>query len=78
MVYQVILTLGLLWMTFGGELQQLIALVSFGLIETLLVKGYLAYRKRANKSWIFYSAVILAIAQLFIVKVWPVIDPAHP
>ena len=73
MPYQVVVSIGFLWLTFGGSMT-LWPLLGFGLVETLIVKAYEHYRTREqsqNKTWVFVLALLLAILQLFIVKATP-------
>ncbi|GBG97117.1 D-alanyl-lipoteichoic acid biosynthesis protein DltB [Lactococcus termiticola] len=80
MGYQVLFTLAFLWLTFGSTMS-IWSILGFGVFETLLIKLYEHYRTRegsANKTWVFVVAVLLSIAPLFVVKLTPVIDPAHP
>ena len=78
MPYQVLVTIILLWLTFGGSVS-LWALIGFGIFETAIIKFYEHYRKRKNnKTWVFVLTVLISIVPIFMVKVTPVIDPTHP
>ncbi|MDB1710253.1 D-alanyl-lipoteichoic acid biosynthesis protein DltB [Enterococcus entomosocium] len=70
--YQTLLTLAVLYVSFGGEYwQQGLALIGYVVYQTLLVYGYYQYRQRANTSGVFYSAVVAAILPLALSKVTP-------
>lgn len=74
MWYQNVLTVFFLWMSFGGpSLRQGIALLIYIAWQTFLVWWYFGHRQRKNSNIGFYSAVILAILPLFLVKVIPFI-----
>ncbi|MFC4619177.1 D-alanyl-lipoteichoic acid biosynthesis protein DltB [Camelliibacillus cellulosilyticus] len=70
-IYNSILTVVILAITFGHKPDQVIALVIFVVWQCLLVKGYLRYRQQKNQASIFYLAVILSILPLGIVKFSP-------
>ena len=73
--YQVLITLFFLFMSFGGEdWHQGVALIGYVIFQTILVWFYFHYRQKKNNSWVFYLAVMLAIAPLFLVKVTPFIS----
>ncbi len=70
--YQTILTLAVLYVSFGGEYwQQGLALIGYVVYQTLLVYGYYQHRQRANTSGVFYGAVVAAILPLALSKVTP-------
>lgn len=72
--YQSIITVAFLLLSFGGiKWHQGIALIIYVVLEVILIKIYYEYRKRANVSWIFYIAVIVAIIPLVIVKITPAV-----
>ncbi len=67
--YQTLLTLAVLYVSFGGEYwQQGLALIGYVVYQTLLVYGY-QHRQRANTSGVFYGAVVAAILPLALSKV---------
>lgn len=69
-IYETIVSLFFLFLTFGGpNWHQGLALILFVVYETLLTFLYFKYRQKANNSWVFYGAVVLAILPLTIVKV---------
>ena len=77
-VYQWIVSLGFLVLTFSGpSLNQGIALVGYVIFETILVGSYFYYRQKKNNSFVFYGAVLLAIVPLIFDKVVPAVDH-HP
>ncbi|EIT87384.1 hypothetical protein A374_00380 [Fictibacillus macauensis ZFHKF-1] len=51
-----------------------ICLVIFTIWQMMIIKGYIAYRKRENKTSTFYIVVILSILPLVISKSMPFID----
>ena len=52
--YQTLLTLAVLYVSFGGEYwQQGLALIGYVVYQTLLVYGYYQHRQRANTSGVF-------------------------
>ena len=70
--YQNVLTVFFLWMSFGGpSLRQGAALILYVAWQTLIVWLYFKHRQVKNKNGVFYSAVVLAILPLFLVKVIP-------
>lgn len=56
---------------FANTPYQLLSLILFILWQSFLIKGYLFLRQKNNKTSYFYSAVVLAIVPLFIVKLAP-------
>lgn len=71
--YQILVSLIFLVITFSGpSYKQGLALIGYVIFETLLVWVYFKYRSKHNNSWIFYSAVFLAIVPLIFDKVSPV------
>ncbi|HEY0222360.1 MAG TPA: D-alanyl-lipoteichoic acid biosynthesis protein DltB [Lactovum miscens] len=79
MWYQIIFTIAFLWLTFAGTVT-LWALLGFGIYETILIKIYEFYRIKFKKNTflIFLIILLFSILPLFIVKLTPVINPAHP
>ncbi len=76
--YQNSVTVLFLVISFGGvNLRQGIALLVYVFFELLLAYSYFHYRQKRNSQFIFYLAVILAIAPLVIVKTTPLIRH-HP
>ncbi|WP_430611071.1 D-alanyl-lipoteichoic acid biosynthesis protein DltB [Enterococcus sp. DIV0876] len=70
--YQIVVTLAVLYVSFGGELwQQGAALAGYVFFQTFLVYGYHKLQQRQNSSGLFYAAVGLAILPLTFVKVTP-------
>ncbi|MDR3156612.1 MAG: D-alanyl-lipoteichoic acid biosynthesis protein DltB [Lactobacillales bacterium] len=70
LLYQVLLSICFLGLTFIDKKFGGVALVSFGLWQLLLVKGYEWYRqtKEKNSTWIFIIILWLSIFPLFLVK----------
>ena len=70
--YQTLVTLLFLFMSFGGKSwHQGVALIGYVVFQTILVWLYFHYRQKKNNSRIFYLAVLMAIAPLFLMKVTP-------
>ncbi|PCR98671.1 D-alanyl-lipoteichoic acid biosynthesis protein DltB [Lactococcus fujiensis] len=79
MGYQVLFNLVFLWLTFAGSVS-LWALLGFGAFETLLIKAYEYYKIKREKNAfsVFVVTLLLSILPLFLVKLNPLINPAHP
>ncbi|GAB2024633.1 D-alanyl-lipoteichoic acid biosynthesis protein DltB [Lactovum odontotermitis] len=78
--YQYLLTFVFLWITFSAT-NTIWAVIGFGIFQTLLIKAYEWYRvkKQKNQTAVFYSAVLLSIVPLFIVKLSPYLSgPGRP
>ncbi|MDO0874286.1 D-alanyl-lipoteichoic acid biosynthesis protein DltB [Carnobacterium divergens] len=72
LIYQNLVTLGLLYVTFGGSnWKQGISIIVYVIWQVLLVYLYHRYRMQKNETNVFVGAVILAIAPLAIVKIFP-------
>jgi membrane protein involved in D-alanine export len=69
--YNMIVTVIALAIIFSTKLNGAIALILFTIWQVLLIKGYLAYRKKANRDLVFYVAVIASILPLVISKLLP-------
>lgn len=69
--YNMIVTVIALAIIFSTNLHGALALILFTIWQVLLIKSYLAYRKKVNKVWIFYLAVIASILPLIISKLLP-------
>lgn len=69
--YNMIVTVIALAIIFSTNLHGALALILFTIWQVLLIKSYLAYRKKGNKDWIFYIAVIASILPLIISKLLP-------
>ncbi|KRL38780.1 D-alanyl-lipoteichoic acid biosynthesis protein DltB [Liquorilactobacillus uvarum] len=73
--YQTLISFAFLVLTFGGvKWEQGIALIGYIVFEVCLIGLYHLYRKKKNATWVFCSAVILAIIPLVIVKVTPAFE----
>lgn len=76
--YQTILTIIFIWMSFAGpNKQQGIALLIYLVWQTILTKGYFHYRKKENKTSIFYVSIILSILPMIIIKLTPFLTHNH-
>lgn len=74
-IYQTLITLVFLFISFGGVYwQQGVALIAYVIWQTLLVWAYFSYRQRKNQGGWFYLAVLLAIFPLFLTKVTPFVE----
>lgn len=74
-IYQTIITLLFLYISFGGIYwQQGVALTGYVVWQTLLVWAYFSYRQRKNQTLWFYLAVLFAMLPLFLTKVTPFFD----
>jgi membrane protein involved in D-alanine export len=69
--YNIIITIIVLAFIFSSHVRETYALLLFTVWQVLLIKGYLAYRKRANNGIIFCLAVILSIVPLLLSKLSP-------
>ncbi len=56
---------------FSSKWNGAIALILFTAWQVLLIKGYVAYRKKANNGFVFFIAVILSILPLAVSKLMP-------
>lgn len=73
--YQIIVTVFFLYISFGGKYwQQGVALLVYIAFQILLVWGYYHHKQKADRSWVFYMAVFLAIMPLIVVKLTPFIE----
>lgn len=72
LVYQNIVTLIMLFLTFGGKSwHQGISIIIYLIWQWALVYSYFNYRQKKNATNVFVGAVLLAIAPLAIVKIAP-------
>nr|WP_315529157.1 D-alanyl-lipoteichoic acid biosynthesis protein DltB [Carnobacterium maltaromaticum] len=72
LVYQNIVTLIMLFLTFGGKSwHQGISIIIYLIWQWALVYSYFHYRQKKNATNVFVGAVLLAIAPLAIVKIAP-------
>lgn len=69
--YNMFVTILALGLIFSSTLRGAIALILFTIWQVLLIKSYIAYRKKANGNSIFYLAVILSILPLALSKLMP-------
>ncbi|BEJ52776.1 D-alanyl transfer protein DltB [Lentilactobacillus buchneri subsp. silagei] len=79
--YQTIISLFFLILTFGGPNWKTgISLIGYLIYQLILVWLYSTYRQKKdtpNKGWIFFTAVVLAIVPLVIVKLTPLFTPGR-
>ncbi|ANZ94829.1 D-alanyl-lipoteichoic acid biosynthesis protein DltB [Brochothrix thermosphacta] len=74
LIYQNIVTLVLLYLIFGGShWHQGVAILCYVAWQWLLVYSYFKYRSKKNNSYVFYGAVLLAIAPLAVSKITPLL-----
>lgn len=69
--YNMVVSLFALALIFSSKWTGAVALIVFTIWQVLLIKGYIGYRLRANKSWVFYLAVVLSILPLMASKLIP-------
>ncbi|MFJ7727658.1 D-alanyl-lipoteichoic acid biosynthesis protein DltB [Neobacillus sp. NPDC097160] len=69
--YNMLVSVIALVIIFASSLNQAIALIVFTFWQVVLIKAYIAYRKKSNSNSIFYSAVILSILPLVFSKLLP-------
>ncbi|KAB2328738.1 D-alanyl-lipoteichoic acid biosynthesis protein DltB [Cytobacillus depressus] len=69
--YNLFVTLIFLALIFSSNLRETYALIFFTIWQVLLIKGYIAYRKKANSGVVFCLAVILSLIPLLISKLSP-------
>lgn len=73
-IYSLCISFIFIYLVFGNDINQLICLISFYLIELIIVKLYLFLRKKyGRKENIYYGTVFLSILPLIINKVSPLI-----
>ena len=70
-VYNMIISVPVLALIFSSKWSGAVALIIFTAWQIILIKSYIAYRLKANNSWIFYIAVILSILPLTMSKLAP-------
>lgn len=76
--YNMFISIIVLALIFAHDLHGVIALCIFTLWQVLLIRGYLAYRLKANSGFVFSMAVIASILPLFLSKLWPFFFPPAP
>ncbi|MCY8920995.1 D-alanyl-lipoteichoic acid biosynthesis protein DltB [Bacillus atrophaeus] len=76
-VYNMLISILVLALIFSHDLHGVIALCLFTLWQVLLIRGYLAYRMKANSGFVFCMAVIASILPLFLSKVIPFFSEPH-
>ncbi|WP_312470057.1 D-alanyl-lipoteichoic acid biosynthesis protein DltB [Neobacillus sp.] len=69
--YNMFVTIIALGIIFSSSINQAVALIVFTIWQVVLIKVYIAYRKKNNGNTIFYFAVILSILPLVLSKVLP-------
>ncbi|XJZ28793.1 D-alanyl-lipoteichoic acid biosynthesis protein DltB [Bacillota bacterium Lsc_1132] len=69
--YNMIISVPVLALIFSSKWTGAVALILFTVWQIILIKSYIAYRQKANNSWIFYLAVILSILPLTMSKLAP-------
>ncbi|MGM0237594.1 D-alanyl-lipoteichoic acid biosynthesis protein DltB [Enterococcus sp. AZ103] len=77
-IYQSLITLFFLFVSFGGkDYRQGLALIFYVIFQSILVELYFRYRQKANHQWVFYGAVLLSIVPLIFVKVTPLFEAGN-
>jgi membrane protein involved in D-alanine export len=69
--YNMVVTVIALCLIFSSNHSQAVALIIFTIWQVVLIKAYIAYRKKANSTAIFYLAVIASILPLAVAKLMP-------
>lgn len=69
--YNIFISIIVLSIIFGSNPNEAAALILFTIWQVILIKGYLAYRRKANSTLVFCMAVILSILPLLISKLSP-------
>lgn len=69
--YNMVISVIALALIFSSKWGGALALIIFTIWQIILIKGYIAYRMKANQSWVFYIAVVLSILPLMISKLTP-------
>ena len=76
--YEVIVSVVFIFLMFDGhKYHEGFALIGYMIWQWLLVWAYTIYRKKANNSWVFYGATVLAIVPLALVKIAPAAHWTH-
>ncbi|MGE6258100.1 D-alanyl-lipoteichoic acid biosynthesis protein DltB [Heyndrickxia sporothermodurans] len=75
--YNMIVTIILLAIIFSNSMIGARSLLLFTIWQVILVKGYFAYRKQKNSTFIFCLAVLASILPLVLVKVFPLFGLNH-
>ena len=71
-IYESIWTFVFLVLTFGGnKWHQGFALILYIIFQQIIISGYARYRKTANQTWVFVTAVVLSSLPLALVKLAP-------
>lgn len=69
--YNMVISVIALALIFSSKWSGALALIIFTIWQIILIKGYIAYRMKANQGWVFYIAVFLSILPLMISKLTP-------
>ncbi|GIO26816.1 D-alanyl-lipoteichoic acid biosynthesis protein DltB [Ornithinibacillus bavariensis] len=75
--YNMVVTIIMLAIIFANSLLGTISLLIFTIWQVVLVKGYIAYRKKANSTAIFCIGIIASIMPLILVKILPILGLNH-
>ncbi|MCQ6279168.1 D-alanyl-lipoteichoic acid biosynthesis protein DltB [Bacillus sp. EB600] len=75
--YNIVVSVIVLALIFGSFWNEAIVLILFTIWQVLLIKGYLAYRRKENSTTVFCMAVILSILPLSISKLSPYFFHVH-
>lgn len=77
--YETLMSLAFIFLIFGGpKLHEGINLILYILFEVLIIGLYMTYRSKNNQTWVFITAVLLAISPLSIVKITPAVNNGIP
>lgn len=77
--YQALLTIFFLWLSFAGPNKgQGLALIGYIVWQVILVKLYVNYRQKENKSGWFYLSIFLSLLPMILIKVIPLYSNEQP
>ncbi|MDP4084352.1 MAG: D-alanyl-lipoteichoic acid biosynthesis protein DltB [Bacillota bacterium] len=75
--YNIFATVIALAIIFSSSFSESVALIAFTIWQVLLIKAYIAYRKKANSGTVFCLAVIFSILPLTISKLLPYFNQSN-
>ena len=71
--YNVFVSIVVLALIFSGGNSGFFSLVGFTVLQIVLIKGYITYRKSRNSSLVFYVLSFLSISPLILAKLLPIL-----
>ena len=72
--YNVFVSIVVLAIIFSGGSGGFFSLVGFTVLQIVLIKGYITYRKTRNSSFVFYLLSFLSISPLILSKLLPILE----